>query len=359
MGKKPFDILAQPGQVNQLLNSQSIQTGGNGRKVTYLQDDYLVPLECNDDVYSVANLEALAKDIAQAGIRQPLIVFKNKEEKYSVLAGNRRLAAFRLAVEKYNAERTPLPCIIQQAPDTDESLRKRMIKDNLQREKTPYERMRELVVYREALESEWAKNPEVEHGDMRATLMEELGATQSEITRYFKINKALLPGLMDKFAQPAPGESVLLPTYVAHKLAKEEEAIQQYVLDNFDWTEPLTDARLTSVLASYYGSQAVSAVESHTEEAASKDSSTSDKEPERPAGPSQARKQYHFETVHDSTAHLTKVCSTLQEAISSQGEIDPKIEKKYLKRITAEIAKVEALIEEMNLYKSRAGYEKT
>ena len=90
MGKKPFDILAQPGQVNQLLNSQSIQTGGNGRKVTYLQDDYLVPLECNDDVYSVANLEALAKDIAQAGIRQPLIVFKNIEVRLRGRPGLRR-----------------------------------------------------------------------------------------------------------------------------------------------------------------------------------------------------------------------------------------------------------------------------
>ena len=57
--------------------------------------------------------------------------------------------------------------------------------------------------------------------------------------------------------------------------------------------------------------------------------------------------------MKDGTAHLSRVCSDLQETISSQIDLDPKMEKKYMKRIAAEIEKVEALILEMQAYQSR------
>ena len=352
MGRKKFDIMEQPGQVTQILNTASREMGGRGKKVTFLPRNLLEPLPDNEEVYTVTNLEAIAKDISEEGIRQPLIVFKNDHDKYYILAGNQRLAACDLAAKTYGADVSSLPCIIQPAPETREALLKRMIKDNLQRDKTGHERMREIVVYRQALEAEWARTPDVAHDDMREVLKRELGASESEITRFLKINKSLIPGLMQKFSQRDAGGSELMTTSVAYKLSREEEAVQEYVLNTYNWSETFTVAQLTSTLASYYGTQAVSNMEapgapdhSQPDESAVPDIQTV------PAAP--ARKEYHFSSVKDGTAHLSKVCSDLQETISTQIELDPKMEKKYIKRIATEIAKVEALILEMQLYQSR------
>ena len=335
MGRKKFDIMEQPGQVAQILNTASREMGGRGRKVTFLPRNLLEPLPDNEAVYSVTNLDAIAKDISEEGIRQPLIVFKNAHDKYYILAGNQRLAACDLASETYGTDVSSLPCIIQPAPETREAMLKRMIKDNLQRDKTGHERMREIVVYRQALEAEWARTPDVAHDDMREVLKRELGASESEITRFLKIHKSLIPGLMQKFSQRDAGGGELMTTSVAYKLSREAEAVQEYVLNTYSWSETLTAAQLTAMLASYCGTQAVSnmAAPGAPEHSLPDESAAPDIQA-APAAP--YRKEYHFSSVQDGTAHLSRVCSDLQEAISPQIELDPKTEKRYIKRIAAE-----------------------
>lgn len=358
MGSKKFDIMSEPGQVNQLLNSASRDMGGRGKKVTFLPRDLLEPLPDNEDVYSVINLEAIAKDISETGVRQPLIVFKNDHGKYFILAGNRRLAACDLAAKMYGSDVSSLPCIIQPAPETHEALLKRMIKDNLQRDKTGYERMREIVVYRQALEAEWARTPDVKHDDMRDVLKTELDASESEITRFLKINKSLIPGLIQKYSKRDANGNELMTTFVAYKLAREEDAVQEYVLNTYDWSETLTGTQLTSTLASYYDTQAVLKIESpeESDNVQSDGPATADMPDTNAAPAAPAKKEYHFTSMRDGTAHLSKACSDLHATISTQSELDPKTEKRYIKRITAEIAKVEALIAEIQLYQSRMGY---
>lgn len=358
MGRKKFDMMEEAGvgPVGQLLNSSSLALSGQGQKITFLPRELLVPLQNNNEVYIQAEtsptyieeLEAIAKDIATVGVRQPLIVFKNEDELYSIISGNRRLAASALAQEKYGADCEKLPCIIQPAPHTSAELKKRMIKDNLQRTKSGYERMREIVVYRAATLEEWAASGVKDHPNLRDILRTELAAADAEITRYLKINEALLPELMERFKQTAPDGTPLMATVVAHRIAKEDAQVQRFILDNFSWDAPLTAAQVTNIMTGYYARASVEGEKEQAEEAPA------------PAAPDQAPQPqqqkpdpittYQLSSIHDGITRLNQTCTSLSQAVTTTKDIPEKVERRLLKKIAAEMVKLEALAAELRTY---------
>lgn len=360
MGRKPFNMMqdAAVGPVGQLLNPASLALSGQGQKITFLPRELLVPLESNDEVYIrtegssiyMEELEATAKDIATVGVRQPLIVFKNEDERYSIISGNRRLAASALAEQKYGADCSKLPCIIQPAPKTPAELRKRMIKDNLQRTKSGYERMREIVVYRDATQEEWTSEGITEHPPLREVLRTELAAADAEITRYLKINETLLPELMERFKSTTPDGTPYLATAVAHRLAKENQEVQQYVFEHYSWETPLTDAQATNIMAGYYARATVAAEQQDKQEEEGKE--------EAPVAPTPHKRKvdpvvtYQLSSIHDGVTRLNHTCSTLSQAVTASKDIPEKVERRLLKKIATEMVKLEALAAELKTYQS-------
>lgn len=372
MAKRKFNIMeeAAVGPVGQLLNDASLSASGQGQKITFLPRELLVPNEKNSEVYIqtendskyLEELDATARDIATVGIRQPLIVFKNESEQYTVISGNRRLAASAVAVEKYSEECRKngvdcdrLPCIIQPAPKTEAGLRKRMIKDNLQRTKSGYERMMEIIVYRDATKEEWEAEGCLDHPPLREVLRTDLAATDAEITRYLKINDSLLPGLMERFKTTMPDGVPYIKTAVAHRLAKAEPEAQQHVLDSFAWDSPLTDASLTSIMTGFYAQQAAEERGEAAEEAGDADTP-----PDAPAvaamPPAPATQKpapvatYQFTSIHDGITRLSQTCSTLSSTVTATKGIPEKVERRLMKKIAAEMLKLEALAAELRNY---------
>ncbi len=372
MAKKKFNIMeeAAVGPVGQLLNSASLSASGQGQKITFLPRDLLVPNEKNNEVYIQAEndsrylegLDATARDIATVGIRQPLIVFKNENEQYTVISGNRRLAASAIAAEQYSEECKKngvdcerLPCIIQPAPKTAAGLRKRMIKDNLQRTKSGYERMMEIIVYRDATKEEWEAEGILDHPPLREVLRTDLAATDAEITRYLKINDSLLPGLMERFKTAMPDGTPYIKTAVAHRLAKAEPEAQKHVLDSFAWDSPLTDASLTSIMTGFYAQQAAEergeAVEDEEGMDASPNTPAAAVTQQVPAAQKPApTTTYQFTSIHDGITRLSQTCSTLSSTVTATKGIPEKVERRLMKKIAAEMLKLEALAAELRNY---------
>ncbi len=351
MASKKFDIMsAAPGQVNQLLNQASKDLGGRGKKMTFLPREMLMPLPGNTTVYHVSDLDAIAKDMASAGVRQPLIVFKNEHGKYYVLAGNRRLAASELAMKKYGADLGSMPCIIQAAPEEDYSLKKRMIKDNLQRVKSGHERMMEIIVFENALKEERAANPEGDYPPIREALQAELGVTNSEITRYLKIYKNLIPALMSRFDSVCgEDDAPAMATDIAFKLAKEPEEFQLFVAETYDWQEPLTNSKLTSLFGMFYGEDGEDTSDEVLQGEASPSENGAEMAQEKPKP---TKVVVDFESVDEGARRLSLACDTLNRTVTVAGgkPLDKKVEKRFLKRIAAEMAKVEALAAELQAF---------
>ena len=101
-----------------------------------------------------AELRALAEDIARRGIQTPLKVYARDDGEYVLIGGHRRRAANELAIKlypEYREKGSKLPCIIKPAYDPNKQYEaiEDMILDNLQREKSDYDKVRETAMYHE------------------------------------------------------------------------------------------------------------------------------------------------------------------------------------------------------------------
>ena len=332
------DTKASHSQFSQLTDSavrSEMKANNEVPEIQYLPRDMLEPLSVNDEVYGAiqedsAELLATAKDIAEAGIQEPLIVYKSKDSgKYIILSGNRRFAASAIAKEKYPDQyreyRGGLPCIVQAAPESDQDLRKRMIKNNLQREKTPYVRMREITVYSQMVTAE--QNKQEGETNIREVICRDLGVSQSEVTRYLKISTALIPALMEQFSRQK------ISTNVAHQLAGESGETQAYVAEQWNFEHPLTGAEMHNLIAK----KALKPYEPA-------------KEPRVCKTP-----KYQMTDVHEGLNVLAAGCTSLQELARTKTHINKRTEKRILKRINAELEKIDELKAELEAIREKAG----
>lgn len=218
-----------------LLSDTSMEAFGSQRQTVYLPRTQIVPEERNREIYYNPRqgelIRSLAQDFHQVGIQQPLIVYREGNV-YRILSGHNRFLANEKAMElfaDYKGEN--LPCIIEPTPKTEAERILRLILNNRQRITTGYERMQEIVFYKEAFET--IRHYECPREDIRTSL----AASNSEITRYLKIAGSLIPPLKEAFRQ---GQ---MATSVAHTLATMDEAQQHIIAEAWDFSKaPLTSA---------------------------------------------------------------------------------------------------------------------
>ena len=190
---------------------------------------------------------------------------------------------------------------------------------------------------------------------MREVLRTDLAATDAEITRYLKINDSLLPGLMERFKTAMPDGTPYIKTAVAHRLAKAEPEAQKHVLDSFAWDSPLTDASLTSIMTGFYAQQAAEergeAVEDEEGMDASPNTPAAAVTQQVPAAQKPApTTTYQFTSIHDGITRLSQTCSTLSSTVTATKGIPEKVERRLMKKIAAEMLKLEALAAELRNY---------
>jgi ParB family chromosome partitioning protein len=117
--------------------------------------------------FSEESLEELAASIAEVGLLQPIVVFEEDEGGYTLLAGERRLRASRLA------GLAAIPAVVR-PPDTDEHRLSDALVENVQRESLrPLE---EAAAYQELVDDFGLTHEQVAHrvGKSRTTITNSL-----------------------------------------------------------------------------------------------------------------------------------------------------------------------------------------
>lgn len=189
-----------------LLNERSKETKREEIKQIYLNLNEIIPSENN--FYNTKDIDSLKQSIALVGVLQPLLVKKQEDGTYLLLAGHRRRLACLALVEEGMEEFKKIPCIIKDTNITEEMIEQQddvnMILDQLIlifansfRDKSEWEKMEETL-QTERLIVELKKKAGLK-GRVRSILAEYTGIKETQIARYKAIHNNLNEELKEVF----------------------------------------------------------------------------------------------------------------------------------------------------------------
>lgn len=162
--------------INDLIQTTPQQPGG---QIEYLDTDELIESESNHEIYTVADLELLAADIEQRGVRSPLEVVQTAEG-WRVVSGHRRLAACKI-VEARRGRHMQVPCIVVEYASSEDELLALVMANATARELSDWEKLRQYEVLHRIFT---AKKQRGElGGSMRQALADALGESSGGMAR--------------------------------------------------------------------------------------------------------------------------------------------------------------------------------
>ena len=170
---------------------EEIDTKAN-YKIEYIALKDLVPNPKN--FYELVNIDELAEDIKINGLNSNLRVRPIGDEgKYELIGGHRRYTALNKLVNEGEKKFKIVPCQIRELNDLDTEIA--LINDNAQnRELTEAEKLKQ-VERLTALYKEKKAKGEAVPGRIRERIAGDLGLSPTQVGRYEKINRGLIPEL--------------------------------------------------------------------------------------------------------------------------------------------------------------------
>ncbi|CDM69949.1 partition protein [Clostridium bornimense] len=163
-------------------------------KIEYIALKDLVPNPKN--FYELVNIEELAEDIKLNGLNSNLLVRPIGDEgKYELIGGHRRYSALSKLVSEGEKKFKIVPCQVRDLNDIDTEIA--LINDNAQnRELTEAEKLKQ-VERLTALYKEKKAKGEAVPGRIRERIAGDLGLSSTQVGRYEKINRGLIPELKE------------------------------------------------------------------------------------------------------------------------------------------------------------------
>jgi len=309
-----------------LLSEESRSACKEASPITYIPASSLVPSEDENDIYNIDKLDALAYDISRRGIQEPLRVVPMGMGMYKISGGHRRHAANALAVERYGyKDGNVLPCIIMDAPDVSRQFEntENLILDNLQRDKTDYERMMEIVKMEECIDCRKAAGEDIP--SVREELKLRLGVSDTEITRFKKIYTSMDSVLMPDFRNDR------IASTVAYEVARCEPDCQAYIAANWDRSlhENLSSDLVTTLSRKFISYR----------------SCTEDVPVEK--APSSKKSVVTPKTIHEGVEMLDRSFGVVRTALSAPIRMDKRTEDRVLKKIAKHMQALTALQDEL------------
>lgn len=272
-------------------------------------------------------LDSLAKDISERGIQSPVKVAPDGFGDYICISGHRRRWANDIAVEKYGYEKgSSIPCIIREPSAVERDFeQEEVILDNLQRPKSDYEHMMEIVRFKECTERR--KNLGLYDGNIRDRIKTRLGIGDSEITRYLKIYTSLTDELKEDFRKKN------IATTVAFEIAKCSEEEQAYISSCWDRSAPLVFATVNEFLRQRQN-------ELRSPEQKAKENLTA-----KPSKP-----EFHLRKardINDGVEMLSSTINGITSALSQHNVMDKQTQRKVLSKIDRQMKQLALLVAEL------------
>lgn len=145
--------------------------------------------------YEIVNVDELAEDIKMNGLNHNLVVRKLDNGKYELISGERRYTALTQLVEQGNEIFALVPCKVIEANDIDSEII--LIQANAQtRELTEIEKLEQVKRLTELYRTK-KKNGEKVPGKIREIIANDLKLSSTQVGRYERINKNLIPELKE------------------------------------------------------------------------------------------------------------------------------------------------------------------
>ena len=145
--------------------------------------------------YEIVNVDELAEDIKMNGLNHNLVVRKLDNGKYELISGERRYTALTQLVEQGNEIFALVPCKVIEANDIDSEII--LIQANAQtRELTEIEKLEQVKRLTELYKTK-KKNGEKVPGKIREIIANDLKLSPTQVGRYERINKNLIPELKE------------------------------------------------------------------------------------------------------------------------------------------------------------------
>lgn len=179
-------------QVSQNVKKANELEAKNNFNVQYID---IKDIERNKkNFYEIVNVDELAEDIREWGLRHNLEVRK-VEDKYEIISGERRFTALSKLVEEGHKEFSLVPCKVVNLNDLDAEIC--LIQANAQtRELTEIEKLEQVKRLTELYKTK-KKNGEKVPGKIREIIANDLKLSSTQVGRYERINKNLIPELSD------------------------------------------------------------------------------------------------------------------------------------------------------------------
>ena len=145
--------------------------------------------------YEIVNVDELAEDIKMNGLNHNLVVRKLDNGKYELISGERRYTALTQLVEQGNEIFALVPCKVIEANDIYSEII--LIQANAQtRELTEIEKLEQVKRLTELYKTK-KKNGEKVPGKIREIIANDLKLSPTQVGRYERINKNLIPELKE------------------------------------------------------------------------------------------------------------------------------------------------------------------
>lgn len=219
--------------INNFLNAESMKEIKSDWKPVKVSVRKLRPAPDKTNFYHAEDKEIkdLAESIELIGLQQyPVIRPVEGTDEYEVIAGHkRRLAVLRL-LDEGKAEYEMIPCRVE----TQDDIRNELIlifTNSTQRERTDYEKMREIERVRELL-TEYQKTHELT-GRRQSIIAEILGTNKTKVGTLDNINNNLIALFVEEFAAGK------ISTSAANEIAGLEQDAQQALYETYKATGSL------------------------------------------------------------------------------------------------------------------------
>ena len=220
--------------INNFLNAESKKEIKSDWKPIKVSARKLRPAPDKKNFYHAEDKEIkdLAESIELIGLQQyPVIRPVEGTDEYEVIAGHKRRLAILRLLDEGKTEYEMIPCKIE-TPDDIKNELILIFTNSTQRERTDYEKMREIERVRELL-TEYQKTHELT-GRRQNIIAEILGTNKTKVGTLDNINNNLIAPFMEEFAAGK------ISTSAANEIAGLEPDAQQALYETYKETGSLT-----------------------------------------------------------------------------------------------------------------------
>lgn len=220
--------------ISDFLNEESRRGIKSDWKPVKVSVKKLRPSPGRKNFYHVGDREIkdLAESIELVGLQQyPVIRPVGGTDEYEVIAGHKRRLAILRLLEEGKAEYEMIPCRVE-TPDDIKNELVLIFTNSTQRERTDYEKMREIGRVRELL-AEYQKTHELT-GRRQKIIAGILGTSKTKVGTLDNINKKLIAPFVEEFAAGK------ISTSTANEIAGLEPGAQQALYGTYRETGQLT-----------------------------------------------------------------------------------------------------------------------